>query len=75
MQFDLPVTSEVDFAIYDVRGRLVRRAIENRNMPAGRYDWIWDGKNDAGSSVRAGIYFYRLQTPLYTASKKVVISP
>jgi glucose/arabinose dehydrogenase len=74
LRFDLPVASKVDLVIYDVRGRLVRRAIDNRTMPAGRHGWVWNGKSDAGASVGAGIYFYRLQTPQYSATKKTVIS-
>jgi hypothetical protein len=73
LRFDLPVATRVDLAVYDVRGRLVRRAIDGQTMPAGRHGWVWDGRDDAGVSVGTGIYFYRLRTPQFSASKKTIV--
>jgi hypothetical protein len=31
-------------------------------MPAGFHTAVWDGRDDSGRRVAAGIYFYRLET-------------
>ena len=41
--------------LYDTRGRLVRR------VPAGRTDHVvWDGRDEAGARLAAGVYLYAL---------------
>lgn len=43
--------------LYDVRGRLVRSLVDEQ-VPPGRYQATWDGKDLAGARVAAGVYFY-----------------
>jgi hypothetical protein len=46
----------VQVRVYDVRGRLVRKLAEGEFEPQ-RYPLVWDGADDAGHPVGAGIYF------------------
>jgi flagellar hook assembly protein FlgD len=55
----LPVKSEVKLAIYSNLGQLVRELL-NGEMPAGRHAISWDGRNQYGDVVAAGMYLYRL---------------
>ncbi len=73
--FDLPRALETSLAIYDVQGRRVRLAFGTRVWPAGRHVWTWDGRDDAGRRLGAGIYFYQLATPDGILSRKVVVAP
>jgi hypothetical protein len=41
-------------------------------MESGIYNLTWDGKNENNKKVAEGIYFYTLETPSYTATKKMV---
>ncbi len=34
----------------------------------------WDGKNDSGEKVSAGVYFYRLDADTFSAVRKMVIA-
>jgi hypothetical protein len=34
---------------------------------------IWDGRNDQRKQVRSGIYFYKIKTGEFGASKKMAI--
>lgn len=59
LNYQLAERSEVRLVIYDLRGRQVRTLI-NENLPIGRYLVTWDGKNDRGQFVGAGLYLYHL---------------
>jgi subtilisin family serine protease len=57
----LPQDARVRVAIYDVSGRLVRVLVD-RSLSAGRHTLSWDGRDEKGRSVPAGIYFTRFST-------------
>jgi hypothetical protein len=56
LQFDLPISSEVTIAIYDMAGRQVDRLVTTR-FRAGTHRIDWNAANNA-----SGIYFGVLQT-------------
>jgi hypothetical protein len=58
--------------IFDVRGRLVTRLVDEVMAP-GVYDRTWDRKDDAGRRVPAGVYFARLRNSVEEKTAKVVI--
>ncbi len=47
--------------IYNILGQLVRTLVDEEKLP-GRYEVVWDGKDDRGKEVTSGVYFYRLET-------------
>jgi hypothetical protein len=63
LTFDIPeerITGlPARLAVYDVRGRLVRRLEDAPHFP-GRFEVPWDGRDDAGRPVPAGVYVARL---------------
>lgn len=50
---------KLDISIYDKAGALVRN-INLGSQPAGTVNWQWDGRNDAGASVAAGSYTFKV---------------
>lgn len=50
----------VFFAIYDLRGRLVRRGYAGEDQ-SGRFARVWDGRDDWGALVSPGLYLYQVQ--------------
>ena len=60
ISYELPQTGEVILTIYNVLGQKVRIYKPGRQS-AGSYSIIWDGRNQGGSLVGSGIYFYRLE--------------
>ncbi len=72
IRFDLAIRGPVALRVFDVVGRQVR-ALVNETRPAGRYRASWNGLDDAGARVASGIYFYRLDTPAFSASRKMVL--
>lgn len=59
IRFDLVQGGEVNLGIYDLNGRLVRTLIKGQR-PAANYSILWDGNNQDGRTVPAGVYFLRL---------------
>lgn len=72
VSFALHKGGYVEIKIYDVSGRLVRTLVKDSRL-AGIYGVPWDGKNDRGSDVPSGIYFYRMKTGVFKATKKMVL--
>jgi len=60
LRFDLPTSQPVELAIYDLRGRAVRRLV-NGTVERGRCEAIWDGRDALGEPVPSGVYFVRLR--------------
>ncbi|MBT5364362.1 MAG: hypothetical protein HOK94_02275 [Candidatus Marinimicrobia bacterium] len=56
----------------DLLGRPVRTLV-NKQKPAGKYRIKWDGINDQGQSVSAGIYFSQLHVNSQHASAEKLI--
>jgi flagellar hook assembly protein FlgD len=52
-------------------GRAVKTMV-NQHQNAGHRSIIWDGTNDHGHYVSAGVYLYRIQAGNYTLAKKMV---
>lgn len=72
IQFTLPHRAEVALTIYNVLGQVVR-AFAPEKLPAGTFSVTWDGNADGGRPLASGIYFYRLTTTDFTATRKMVL--
>lgn len=48
-------TREVNVVVFDTRGRRVR-TLHAGLVGAGRTEWQWDGRDDAGRSAASGVY-------------------
>jgi hypothetical protein len=70
--FDLPEDSNVKLKVFDINGRILR-VLENGWFPAGRHEAVWDARDDGGREVAAGIYFYRIETGTFTASRRMSV--
>lgn len=60
IRFSLRAAEDVTLVIHDVTGRVVRRLFEGA-LAAGARSITWEGRDDAGHPVSAGIYFARLR--------------
>ncbi|KAF0151614.1 MAG: FG-GAP repeat protein [Ignavibacteria bacterium] len=72
ISYTLPKQSRVQIKIYDVIGNEVRSLIdEDKN--AGKYNILWDSRNNTGSRVTSGVYFYKIFADGFTETKKMVL--
>ena len=72
LRYDLPENGHVNVIIYDMLGKQVKTLI-NQTQDAGYRSVIWDGTNDYGNPVSAGIYLYQIQAGEYMQTKKMVL--
>jgi WD40 repeat protein len=72
--FDIPqgAPRKVTLAIYDVMGALVKTLVDEV-LPPGRHTREWDARDNRGSQVGTGVYFYRLEEDGYLATKKMLL--
>ncbi|MEE9167621.1 MAG: T9SS type A sorting domain-containing protein [Candidatus Neomarinimicrobiota bacterium] len=71
-RYDLPEGSEVTLTIYDILGRQVRILIQGMEEP-GYKSVVWDGTDDFGDPVSAGVYLYRIQAGDFTQTRKMIL--
>jgi flagellar hook assembly protein FlgD len=73
IRYSLQASRErAELKIYDVSGRLVRTLVDGVK-DGDRYVAMWDGRNDRGARVAAGIYFYKLRLGAKSMTKKMVL--
>ncbi|HET9253224.1 MAG TPA: kelch repeat-containing protein [Candidatus Eisenbacteria bacterium] len=71
--FDLARAAVGVVSVYDVHGRRIRE-LQQGLLPAGAHRVRWEGKNDAGSPVASGSYFYRLEAEGIRLTRKLILS-
>ncbi|HEX5133479.1 MAG TPA: FlgD immunoglobulin-like domain containing protein [Candidatus Krumholzibacteria bacterium] len=69
--FELRKSAWARLDVFDVGGRRVRTLV-NGDLPAGRHEVVWDGRDGAGRSAASGIYFYRLRAGDRTETRRMV---
>jgi hypothetical protein len=72
ISFALPQESEVNLTIYNIKGQIVNKLVNERLKP-GRYKVRWEGTDSAGNRVASGIYFYRINAGKYSETKKMIM--
>ena len=72
IRFDLPKGSQVKLVVYDLMGRAVA-TLADQTMSAGAHRARWNGRDQAGTAVASGVYFYHLQADGFIATKKMVL--
>lgn len=58
--FDAPRAGAYSLVVHDVAGRAVRTLAAGETVEAGRHEIVWNGRDDAGRTVPAGVYYGRL---------------
>jgi photosystem II stability/assembly factor-like uncharacterized protein len=59
LRFRTGAAGAARLTVYDARGRQVRMLV-NQQLPAGEHAARWDGRDDAGRTVAAGVYLARV---------------
>jgi flagellar hook assembly protein FlgD len=68
----IPATQHVSLKVFNIHGELVS-TITDDVMEAGYHQFTWNGKNNNGSQVASGIYFYQIITNGFNQAKKMML--
>lgn len=72
IQLELPRAEEASVDVCDVAGRRVRTMFRGA-AEAGTRSWRWDGRDERGDPVRAGVYFARVRTASGQSARTIVL--
>ncbi len=64
--------ARVEIDVYNVTGRRIRNLVSDF-QGAGLYEATWDGRNEAGEEVPAGVYFYRAKIGSVRVNNRVIL--
>ena len=70
--YELPEEEFVMIAVFDMRGNRVATLVNERQDPGVR-SYRWNGTNDNGHGVAAGVYIYTIQAGNFRQSKKMIL--
>ena len=65
---------QVRLALYDMLGRRVRQVWQGP-LRAGSHRFVWDGRDEEGKAVAAGVYVYRVEIDGRVEAKKTTKLP
>ncbi len=72
IKYGVPKQERVSLMIYDIVGRQVKKLVNQIHKP-GFYTVTWDGEDNRGKGLPAGIYFCLLKDREKIISKKIVL--
>ena len=67
INYQLPMTTEVEINIYNMLGQKIATLI-NEKQPAGLHQVEWDA-----SSFASGLYYYRIKAGEFVDVKKMIL--
>jgi hypothetical protein len=70
--YNLPQSGHVTVEVFNIIGQKIRTLVD-QYQNAGTQTVIWDGQNESSDPVASGIYFYRISSDEFTATRKMVL--
>jgi subtilisin-like proprotein convertase family protein len=72
IRFGLPRAEEIELGVFNVEGRRVATLATGPHEP-GIYSVEWNGRDAQGRQVASGIYFCRMRTGSFDATRKMLL--
>jgi hypothetical protein len=72
VSFSLSQPSSVTLSLFDVHGRRVR-IVEAGGLGPGRHDLRWDGRDQTGAPVMAGLYYLQLRAGARSWTRRIPV--
>jgi len=74
IRFNLTEAQNVNVHVFDMLGKEVRSLVSDRAFPAGSNSINWDGRDNAGTVVPAGAYYYQVSAGEKTQTVKMQVA-
>jgi len=72
ISFTISDPTYVRLDIYNIKGQKVKSLVKS-SYDAGNYKVVWNGTDDTGRLLGSGVYFYRMTTPKFSKTKKMLL--
>lgn len=72
IRYQIPIDCHMELIIYDILGRKVA-ILNDGKVSAGVHEAVWNGKNDNGTAVGSGVYFYLFRADKYMKQGKMLL--
>ena len=72
ISYDLSEQAQVTLGIYDILGKQIKTLV-NQSQDAGNRTVFWDGRDDLGRTVSAGVYLYQIKAGEFTQTRKMLL--
>jgi M6 family metalloprotease-like protein len=72
IRFSLPQEAMVSLAVFDIGGRRIA-SLARAKYGRGEWEIAWDGRNDEGGRVPAGVFFVKMAAGGFSSTKVVVL--
>jgi len=70
INYSIPEQCNISLKIYDINGRLIKDLFEGKQS-GGNYSVKWNGQDDSGNHISAGIYFIKLNSNGFNQTMKL----
>lgn len=74
IRLQLPQAAQVSLTIYNTIGQKIRTLLQ-RELAPGRHEVFWNGRDQTGRLVSSGIYWLRLESEKFSATRKMLVVP
>lgn len=72
IRYGLDKDGNVEVNIFDISGKLIT-VLQDENQNQGEHSITWNGTDDLGNKVGAGVYFYQLRSGGLVETKKMIL--
>lgn len=72
IEYSIPRNEFVDLKIFNMIGQEIKRLVQS-NQTAGAHVIQWDGKNNAGETMSAGIYIVQITAGTFSDNRRIVL--
>ena len=71
IQYGVPELAKARIVIYNILGQQIK-TFDLGQVKPGRYQLVWDGRNNSGLVVASGVYIYRFESMKYLKAMKML---
>jgi hypothetical protein len=72
IEFDLNIKTDVVLEVFNLNGRLISVLI-NEELRSGNHKVLFDAGTSDNPTLGSGVYFYKLSTPEYSSTKRMLL--
>ena len=71
ISFTIPTAEYVQLTVFNSLGQKMTTLLQE-NIPAGSHQISWNGQDDSGNELPAGIYYYQLKAGEFQQTRKML---